>query len=495
MIVPSRRRLITGCAALAALATRAGAQQLQTYSPVGVGAGLTQPQGIVTPLDQSTPLASMSLPAMGAMTPDANTITVDSSTLLQPILGVGAALTGSAAFCLQNYLTSGQLTAFLTEMFETNGCQFVRIPFGSTDFENLSGPPYAFWTYDDVANDTSLANFSLGQHLTTLVPILQQILTINPNLQIIASIWSPPAWIKSGDSLTGGSITDNATNWTFLANYIVKAIQSFAAQGVPIAYVSFQNEPNSSTTSFPNSEYSAGGAYNTFIKTYLGPALASAGLSTKIIVAETFDWATTSFVNDAFADSSVAPLVGGMVWHAYGGDPSAVADEYTNHPGVTMMMDEWRSLLSASLAQDQTEMAQMLQGAFVAGCGAWVLWNMALDQSGNPSTVSTGRRGLVTINNTGSGITRNPEYYMLAHIGRYTRAGAKRSTSNTFGTGPSATDVQGFSWLNSDGWRGWFGFNPQATPRSLKLYDQQLAQGFSLTMNAGDMMTIAWPGP
>jgi glucosylceramidase len=478
-----RRELVTGAAALGLMGFAHG--QAPPNYPT--------PTGILTPISQASPLGAMSLPAMAPMTPDANTITVDSSTTYQSMNGVGAALSGSAVYCLQNYLTSSALTAFLTEWFTTNGSSLIRIPFGSTDFENLgAGPSYAYWTYDDVANDTTLANFSLGSHLTTLIPVVQQILAINPAVQILASVWSPPAWIKSSASLTSGSVTQNSTNLTFYANYLVKAIQAFAAQGITINWLTFANEPDNGNTGYPVCTWAASD-YTNFIATYLGPALAAAGLSTKISVADTSSFAE-SISTTVLANSTAKGYTAGLSWHAYASAPSVVASETAANPTLAAWMTEFRSLMSASIASTHTTMAQLMQGCLTAGFGGFIFWNAALDQSGNPSTVNTNRRGVVTINNSTGVISRNPEYNVLAHIGRYTPAGTKRSNCNTFANGPGGTDVGAASFLQPSGERAVFLYNGNASARSIKVYDQQRAIGFPLTMQPGDMMTVAWPG-
>ena len=288
-------------------------------------------------------------------TPAATQIVVDPSKTDQTFLGVGAALTDSAVYCLTTYLTKAQRTALFTEMFGTNGLSTVRLCMGSSDFYRNTN----YYTYADNGGtaDPSLTTFSVAQDTANgITGLAQEILAINSNVKFIATTWSPPSWMKSNNALVNGSFVVNAANMTTLANYFVKFIQAYAALGIPIYAVTPQNEPNVNNNNYPCCGWAVADLV-TFVKSYLGPAFAAAGLSTKIWMGDA-DWNTTpSYANAAFADATASSYVAGSAWHGYVGTPATETAVHTSYPARRCISPSTGRCSVRSLDAAQAQMA------------------------------------------------------------------------------------------------------------------------------------------
>jgi glucosylceramidase len=159
-------------------------------------------------------------------------ISVDDSIQYQQMDGFGASLTDSAARVVANKLSAAQLNSLWQSLCSPSagiGISFLRQPMRATDF-SASGN----YSYDDVPagqTDPSLANFSIAHDTAYITPLLQQALTTNPTLKIVAVPWSPPAWKTSG-TMNGGNM--NTAYFPSLAQYFVKFVQDYQQQGISI---------------------------------------------------------------------------------------------------------------------------------------------------------------------------------------------------------------------------------------------------------------------
>src|SRR5260370_4003637 len=171
--------------------------------------------------------------------------------------GFGAAVTDCSAWLISNKMSSSQRTTLMQKLFDPNqgiGISFVRIPMGASDF-SVNGP----YSYDDLPlgqTDPTLANFSIKHDTAYILPILQQALSLNPSLKFMANPWSPPAWMKTNGSMLGvnkGQIgTLISSDYGPLAQYFVKFIQAYQAQGIPIYAITPQNDPLYTPGSYPD---------------------------------------------------------------------------------------------------------------------------------------------------------------------------------------------------------------------------------------------------
>src|SRR5260370_14580579 len=251
----------------------------------------------LTTSDGSNLLTQQPNLTFGSNTGNPSTINVNEYQQLQQMDGFGAAVTDSSAWLISNKMSSSQRTTLMQKLFDPNqgiGISFVRIPMGASDF-SVNGP----YSYDDLPSgqtDPNLTHFSINHDLAYIIPVLHQAQSLNLNLKFMANPWSPPAWMKTNGSMLGvyNGVTRTLvfSDYGPLAQYFVKFIPAYQGSGIPIYPITPQNEPLYAPATYPGMSWAAGNEDN-FIKNNLSPALASAGLSPKIIPYD-YSWYNTA---------------------------------------------------------------------------------------------------------------------------------------------------------------------------------------------------------
>lgn len=373
-------------------------------------------------------------------------ITVDTAITFQTIEGYGAALTGSSAYLLNRRMSSGARGSLLRDLFDPNigiGISYLRLTMGASDF-SLSN-----FSYDDVPagqTDFQLEQFSLSQDTLDVVPMAKAILDIYPQMTYLGSPWSPPAWMKTSGNMVGGSLKTDC--YDVYADYFVKYIQAMGEKGIPIDAITPQNEPLYGTAAYPCMVMSAVQQLN-FIKDNLGPKLQNAGLDTKIIVYD-HNWDHPEYPITILNDPDAAQYVAGSGFHAYGGQVNAMSQVHNAHPDKGLYFTEisgggWATDFSNNLMWN-------MQNIFIGTARNWsknaLLWNLALDENDGPQNNGCGDcRGVVTINSGSGVVTRNVEYYALAHFTKFVRPGAVRISTNL---SQEASSLDAIAFMNTD---------------------------------------------
>ena len=266
-----------------------------------------------------------------------------------------------------------------------------------------------------------------------LIPILKQILAINPNIKILGSPWSPPVWMKDNGNTIGGSLQPQYYN--VYANYFVKYIHQMQVKGIPVNAITVQNEPQNPSNN-PSMLMSATQQAN-FIKNNLGPAFQSAGIGTKIII-----WDHNcdnpnypiSILNDAVAKT----FIDGAAFHLYNGDISALSNVHTAHPDKNLYFTEQWTAGSGSFDGD---LKWHLKNVIIGSMRNWskvaLEWNLANNPSYGPHTIGgcTECKGAITI--SGSSISKNVGYYIVAHASKFVPSGSVRIASSLVSNLPS----------------------------------------------------------
>lgn len=419
------------------------------------------------------------------------TVVVDSGTTFQQMDGVGASLTDSAGWVIWNKLSEPQRDALMLSLFDPNagiGIGVLRQPMGASDFA-ASGD----YSYDDVPageSDADLQSFSIAHDQAYLAPLLRQALSINPSLKVHALPWSPPAWMKSSDSMNGGSILD--VDFGSLAQYFVRFIQAYQEQGIPIYAVSMQNEPLNSNGSYPTA-YVASSDEANFIGGYLGPTLAGAGLGNVKIFGYEHNWDNTLYPEEVLGDSGAYGYLAGSSFHCYAGDVSAQSVVWQAYPAKDIWFTECTGRVGSGFAGDLAWNAEnLLIGATRNWARGVTLWNLALDQNSGPQNGGCSNcRGVVTVDGSVSPaqITRNVEYYVLGHLGKFLQAGTHRIDSNTYGPG-SLEDV---AFRNPDSSIVLLVLNAAASSSTFAVTWNR--KNFTDTLPAGAVATYEWAVP
>lgn len=401
-------RALTLCGAALALCGAA---------PVG-GAQAWQTSGDGAQRLQSVPLVH------GART-GAATIRVDTARRYQTMTGFGASITDASAILIQR-LPKGRRDALMRELFGhapgALALGFTRLTIGASDF---SPTHYSFDDMPAGQRDPALAHFSIAANRADVMPTVRQALRINPQLVVMASPWSPPGWMKTGDSMIGGTLRPE--DYAAYARYFIRYLKAYAAAGVTMRYVTIQNEPDFSPKDYPGMKWPAVDRAR-FIGQNLGPALAASGFGTRILEWD-HNWDQPQQPETVLADPAAARHLAGVAWHCYGGDVSAQSRVRARDPGKDVFFTEcsgggWRPGWKAGFGD-------IVKNLMIGSTRNWargvLLWNLALDPAGGPHKGGCNNcRGVVTIDPASGTVTRELEYYALGHLSRFVRPGAVR---------------------------------------------------------------------
>jgi glucosylceramidase len=422
-------------------------------------------------------------PAALSFTSAANTnpaILVDEDSTYQSMDGFGYTLTGGSAMLLHQ-MGQGERAALLQELFGTEdkqiGVSYLRLSIGASDLDAR------VFSYNDLPagqTDPNMEKFSLAPDRVHLIPVLREILAINPDIKILGSPWSPPTWMKTNNNSKGGSLKPE---WfDAYAKYFVKYIQGMAAAGITIDAITIQNEPlhpgnNPSLLMLPEDQA-------LFIKKSLGPAFQAANIKTKIILydhnADRPDYPIT-IMNDPEAKK----YVDGSAFHLYGGTIEALSQVHKAHPDKNLYFTEQWIGAPGKFAEDLAwHVKTLIIGGSRNGCKTVLEWNLAADPQQNPHTPGGCTECLGAITIDGNQVTRNPAYYIIAHASKFARPGSLRIASNVLENLPNV------AFKAPDGQKVLIVHNEAKAPQTFNIgYKEQVA---TATLPAGAVATYVW---
>ncbi|WP_224997143.1 glycoside hydrolase family 30 beta sandwich domain-containing protein [Cesiribacter sp. SM1] len=361
-------------------------------------------------------------------------IEIDTNQTYQGIDGFGYTLTGGSAMHL-NRMSAAARGALLQELFATTdnniGVSYLRVSVGASDLDER---PFSYNDLPAGETDPTLAHFSLDPDRENLLPVLKEILAINPEIKIMGSPWSPPAWMKTNNDTRGGSLKPEY--YDVYAQYLVKYIQGMAAEGIRIDALTVQNEPlhpgnNPSLLMLPEEQA-------VFIKNHLGPAFRAANIDTKIVIydhnADRPDYPIT-----VLNDPEAKQYIDGSAFHLYGGSIDALSQVHNAHPDKNIYFTEQWIGAPGNFPQDLAwHTRELIIGATRNWSRTVLEWNLSSDPNLQPHTDRGGCDqclGAVTI--AGNNVTRNPAYYIIAHASKFVRPGSVRIASNMLNNLPN----------------------------------------------------------
>ncbi len=415
-----------------------------------------------------------------------NPVYVDESLTYQTVEGFGAAFTDTAGYNLNVVASPAAHAEALNNLFTRSGngigLSFMRIPIAASD---LSLSVYSF---DDVLagqTDPTLAHFSIAHDQAYILPLIQEAMGLNPQMKLMANPWSPPAWMKSNDSMVnGGSLLP--ANYSAFASYLVNYLQAYQHAGIPIDYLSIQNEPTYTTT-YPSMDLEAPEA-TTVVSQYVLPALAANSISTRLLLFDSnyylINYPLTELANLTIANS---PQVAGVAWHGYGGQQGAmqlVANQFPNlgqyeteHSGQTYpgSPDQFK--------QDFEDITAVLRNSG----RSFVKWSLAVNENYGPETNGCSNcDGIVTINSITGGVTYPRDYYSLGQFSKYIYPNAKRIYSS------NAQGILTSAFLNPDSSKVLVAFNDSSAAQTFQvIWD---GQSFAYTLPGLTAATFTWSG-
>lgn len=356
-------------------------------------------------------------------------IDIDTSKTYQVMDGFGYTLTGGSAWVI-NKMSANARAQLLNELFgkeeKSIAVSYLRLSIGASDL-NAS-----VFSYDDVPagqTDTAMEKFSLAPDSADLIPVLKEILAINPAIKILGSPWSPPVWMKDNGQSIGGSLKKEY--YPAYAKYFVKYVQEMKKEGISIDAITPQNEPlhpgNNPSLLMPAADQAE------FIRDHLGPAFKAAGISTKIIVYD-HNCDRPDYPITVLNDPGARAFVDGSAFHMYAGDIGAMTQVHNAHPDKNIYFTEQYTAIESKFDGDlKWHLKNLIIGAPRNWAKTVLEWNFANDTAFGPHTDGgcTTCKGALTIG--GDNVRRNVAYYIIAHASKFVPAGSVRIESSNSG--------------------------------------------------------------
>jgi glucosylceramidase len=432
------------------------------------------------------------------------TIDVDARKTFQTMDGFGFALTGGSAQLIM-HMDPAKRAALLHQLFTTEGdgigVSYLRLTVGSSDmndhvfsYDDLAplpdpnpGQPHSERQQPQYPTDIPMAHFSLDPDRADVIPLMKEILAINPHIQTLASPWSAPLWMKTSGVARGGVLKPEY--FAAYATYFVKYIQGMKAEGIPIDTLTIQNEPlNEKNTP---SMLMLGEEQDVFIKDNLGPAFKQAGIKTKIVLYD-HNLDHPLYPLSILRDPAAARYVDGTGFHLYGGTVDAMTQVHDAFPNKNLYFTE-QSITDHS-GPDHTpgtalNLSRPVARVMIDVSRNWsknvLLWNLAADPHAAPHTNDGGCGGCygaLTID--GDTVTPLLAFYTLAHVSKFVPAGSVRIASNTLDTLPNV------AFKTPEGKLVLIVSN--ITPSAQNFTVRSGAKTFASTLNPGSVGTYVW---
>ncbi|HEY1648424.1 MAG TPA: glycoside hydrolase family 30 beta sandwich domain-containing protein [Terracidiphilus sp.] len=363
-------------------------------------------------------------------------INVNDMEAFQPIEGFGFAVTGGSAQLLMR-MAPERRSALLKQIFSPEGdgigASYLRVSIGSSDMNDH------VYSYDDVPageTDPDLKKFSLAPDRADVIPVLKEILAIDPQIKILSSPWSAPAWMKTNDDVRGGELKPEY--YGAYAQYLVKYVEGIKAEGIPITAITVENEPLNPKNTPSMVVFAA--EEGAFIGKYLGPAFEKAGIKTEIQLYD-HNPDVPSYPLSILADPLAGKYAIGTAFHLYGGDSSALTDVHNEYPQKNLYLTE--QSVTQRPGSSTIDIAEPVSRVLIGATRNWsrnvLLWNLAADPHFGPHTNNggcTGCVGAVTLD--GDKATLNVAYYAVAHFSKFVRPGSVRVGSSELEQLPTA---------------------------------------------------------
>ena len=385
-------------------------------------------------------------------------LTLNPNETHQTLIGIGSSFTESSAHALSE-LSTKERNRVLEAYFSPNGAHIslTRTHIASCDFSLKN------YTYAPVANDTELTYFSIEPDYNYLLPLIKDAQSIvGAQFHILASPWTAPPWMKDNNTWNGGELLKE--HYQTFADYIVKYIQAYAAEDIPIWGITPVNEPFGNNSSWESMHFFDAEKMRELVGDYLGPTLRKANLDVPIwIYDQNREELMLEYAKAIYEDKTAAQYVRGMAVHWYqstidvGGE---ILDEvHQKYPTFEILHSEgcidnignteeigswleddwyWRAEATDwgyTWAENKANHPKYrpffrytrdLIGGLNHHFTGWIDWNMVLNTRGGPNHVNNFCLAPVLVDSGKDQAYLTPLYYSIAHCSKFIRPGATR---------------------------------------------------------------------
>ena len=338
----------------------------------------------------------------------------------QTIIGFGAAITEAAGYAF-NKLPQAKKENLINDYFSKDGLNYslARLPIGSCDFSIKS---YSY------ASKRNLSDFSIEKDKKYIIPLLKEAVKKNPDLELLASPWSPPWFMKNTFILTLGGMLRSKYRQTW-ADYFVKYINSYKNEGLNIKYLTIQNEPNAIQkweSCLYDSKHEADFAIN-----YLYPALKKNNLDSKILIWDHNKDRIVKRATEEFSINGSNEAISGIAFHYYSGDHfenlKIFRDLYSDK---LLIHTECCTGYSGFKQCDEIPNAELyaheIIGDLNSGANGFIDWNIMLDHEGGPNHKKNFCNSPVMLNKDSSDYIKNLSFTYIGHFSKFIQVGAEK---------------------------------------------------------------------
>lgn len=337
--------------------------------------------------------------------------------------GFGVCITPSSCYLLSQ-MDPEKRTEFLKGIYGRNGLNLsvARLCVGASDYSA------ELYSYDDVPFDRELKHFSVARDETYVIPMIQEILKLRPDLYLFTSPWSPPAWMKTGNSLCGGHMREEFVEC--YADYYIKFLEAYAAHGIKISALTPQNEPETHQNGKMPACIWNPETEGRFIQ-ILRRKLDEKGMDVGIWM---WDYRFTGIDRVLWSLDTMEGLAqscAGVGFHYYGGTIEQTLKLHERYPQLEMHFTEGGPRLYDHYDNDWCKWGIMISKTIRCGYKSLTGWNLMLDETGGPNIGPYFCGGLATKNSLTGEITYSGQAKAMAHIAPYITPKSKLYPFNT----------------------------------------------------------------
>jgi glucosylceramidase len=305
----------------------------------------------------------------------------------------------------------------LRDLFEpATGCGFrlCRVPIGANDFA------LEWYSDNEFDGDFAMEHFSIARDRRYLIPYIRAAMSLQRDLRLFASPWSPPTWMKQPRVYNYGVLRwEPEVLWAY-ALYLLRFVQAYQAEGLPVQQLHIQNEPNSDQK-FPSCIWT-GAKMRDFIRDYLGPRFHEARVACELWIGTIESPDYDSWAHTILEDPSARAFLSG-VGYQWGGK-GAVQRTHQSWPELRLLQTECECGDGSNTWEYAHYMFTLLHHYLSNGVNGFVYWNMVLPPGGK-STWGWSQNSMITVDNTQK-ITYNPEFYVMKHLSHFVAPGSVR---------------------------------------------------------------------
>lgn len=352
---------------------------------------------------------------------------IDSSIEYQTILGFGGAFTEATAITLSK-MAPDQRREILRRYFSKDSglaYNLGRVHIHSCDFA------LGNYTYVE-EHDINLESFSIDHDKELIIPLIHDAMKARGSeIKLLASPWSPPAWMKSNNRMNEGGylLPEYYQSW---ANYYVKFIDAYEENDIPIWGITVQNEPEAVQT-WDSCIYTEAEERD-FVKKYLGPTLYNHSYDhINLLIWDHNRDIMVRRAKTVLEDPEAAKYIWGTGFHWYGSEAfENVGKVHDLFPSKHLLMTEGCQEEGIHLNELFTgeRYARNMIGDFNHWCEGYIDWNLVLDETGGPNHVNNLCDAPIICDTQNKVVHYNSSYYYIGHFSKYIDAGAKRIFSD-----------------------------------------------------------------